>query len=507
MKSSIHLSAILLGVPCLIASAFKPVQAIELTEVSKIAKTVTVQIEGQNPGSGVLIHRQGNIYKVLTAAHVVATEDEYEIITVDNQRHGLDYNHVKKFPGIDLALVEFSSPHSYQVANLGNSNEIQSGESVYISGFPMPTAAITNSIFTFSPGLVTANASTPLADGYSLVYNNNTLPGMSGGAVLDNNGKLIGIHGRADSEQLVKKTETVYVKTGFNLGIPIHLFETLIADVAPSLGFTAKVSIPTQTNLTADDWFLKAAEKYKKRDYQGAIADLDQAIQLNPKYGIAYNNRGSARLFLGDSPGAIADHNQAIQLQPDYAKAYFNRGNAKRISKDYQGAISDYSTAIQLTPDDADSYTNRGFARVAIGDQKGARADYDQAIQLSPDHAIAYTNRGALRSQLGDKEGAIADYSKAIQSKPDYMMAYYNRGVIYRQLGKNLQGAIADNTKAIQLQPDLAEAYGNRGLLLIKIGDKQDAIANLKTAARLFKEQGRPKDYDKAMKLIQKISP
>jgi tetratricopeptide (TPR) repeat protein len=42
-------------------------------------------------------------------------------------------------------------------------------------------------------------------------------------------------------------------------------------------------------------------------------------------------NRGLAKYNLGDYQGAIADYNQAIQIKPDDAVAYNNRGNAKDI--------------------------------------------------------------------------------------------------------------------------------------------------------------------------------
>jgi len=83
-------------------------------------------------------------------------------------------------------------------------------------------------------------------------------------------------------------------------------------------------------------------------DFQGAIADYNQAIKFKPDYALAYLNRGSAKSNLGDKQGAIADYNQAIQLQPDYAYAYYNRGVAKKNLGDNQGAIADYNQAAQL---------------------------------------------------------------------------------------------------------------------------------------------------------------
>ena len=169
-------------------------------------------------------------------------------------------------------------------------------------------------------------------------------------------------------------------------------------DSTPS---TADNSAPS----TAEEFFERGLEKQDKEDYQGAIADYGQAIQLKPDYAVAYYNRGVTRRKLGDHKGAIADYNQAIKIKPDYALAYNNRGIARSDLGDYKGAIADYDQAIKLKPDYALAYNNRGIARSDLGDHKGAIADYDQAIQLRPDYALAYYNRGVARRKLGDHKG------------------------------------------------------------------------------------------------------
>ena len=45
----------------------------------------------------------------------------------------------------------------------------------------------------------------------------------------------------------------------------------------------------------AEKYFKLGEQKYNKKDYQGAIADYDKAIELNPKDVRAYYNRGVAK--------------------------------------------------------------------------------------------------------------------------------------------------------------------------------------------------------------------
>ncbi len=75
---------------------------------------------------------------------------------------------------------------------------------------------------------------------------------------------------------------------------------------------------------------------------------LLRAIQINPNFAQAYNNRGLARHNMGDKQGAISDFTQAIQINPNFAQAYNNRGATRNDLGDKEGAISDFKKAAQL---------------------------------------------------------------------------------------------------------------------------------------------------------------
>ncbi|KOP24080.1 hypothetical protein AMR41_22110, partial [Hapalosiphon sp. MRB220] len=67
-----------------------------------------------------------------------------------------------------------------------------------------------------------------------------------------------------------------------------------------------------------------------------------------PNLAQAYNNRGITRSELGDQQGAIADFNTAIKINPNLALAYIGRGVARAAIGDQQGAIADLQKAADL---------------------------------------------------------------------------------------------------------------------------------------------------------------
>jgi tetratricopeptide (TPR) repeat protein len=500
--------------------------AISADEVGKIAKSITVLIDSKNPGSGIIIKRNGNTYTVLTARHVFKdAQAKYEIVTPDDKRYLLNYSSVKKLPNIDLAVVEFTSSQTYSVAKIGNSDLATEGKAAYVAGFPKTSAAINTSIYNFTDGRITANASRPLEDGYALVYSNNTLPGMSGGPVLNENGEVVGIHGRADTRAAESSSinQNIQIaKTGFNLGIPINTSLRLLASSQVDLGVKVP-SAPVVTGLKADNFYVQGGEKYQKKDYEGAIAAYSQAIQLNPNYVEAYKSRGDARSELQDNQGAIADYNKALQINPNYASSYLGRGTVRGTLRDERGAMADFNEALRINPNYAEAYLKRGTYRYyRLKDKQGGIEDVNQGIRLNPNSQYAYFLRSYLREEkdyqgliedmsemirinpksqtgyngraqarykLGDKQGALADYNEALRLNPNWVIVYEYRGIVRSELGDR-QGAIADLDRVVQMTPNYASGYYSRGIVRSELGDKQGAIQDFQKAAYLYQQQG-----------------
>ena len=116
--------------------------------------------------------------------------------------------------------------------------------------------------------------------------------------------------------------------------------------------------------------------------------------ESHPGTAEEYLRRGEDRAGKKDYDGAIADYNTALQLKPDYAEAYNDRGHAYYWKWSHDRAIADFTRAIELRPNYPNAFNNRGAAYLASGgSHELAMADFDQAIRLKPDFRNAYVNR------------------------------------------------------------------------------------------------------------------
>ncbi|MEH2267934.1 MAG: tetratricopeptide repeat protein [Nostoc sp.] len=224
--------------------------------------------------------------------------------------------------------------------------------------------------------------------------------------------------------------------------------------------------------------------KYDAGNYEGAIEDFNQVIELDPQNAVAYNRRGDAYYRLGDYEQAQADASQAILLNPQDANAYFDRGFAISELGKYKEAIADYTQAIKLNSENAYAYYGRGLARGQLKDNKGAIGDFSKAIALKPQYTEAYLQRGILRRRLRLPQGAIQDFDRVIKINPSDAKAYYQRGLT-QSINKQKYAAVKDYTDAININPKYIEAYLNRGDVYSDLGDNLEATEDYNTILQI----------------------
>ena len=395
-------------------------------DVNQVYKQVTVKINagnGNDSGTGVIIAKKGNIYTVLTAAHVIETSNQElsnDTRVITYMGHDYKANKVESFRKIsenfDLGLLQFKSETAYSQAIIGNSDQVTEKMEIYVSGYPSAL-----DIKYQKPDILTAKISSRqdnIPNGYDLRYAPPGSSGMSGGAVFDACGRVIGIHGRSDSVGKFKdkNDEEKDIKDSFSLIISINKFVKLL----PQFGLTKNELLFDRSPLTNpsgknSDAFAQGIVSLDSKNYLKAIKDFSEAIKTkNNNIHWAYFYRAISHSIIGNKSNAIDDYTQAIKFNPKLARYYYNRGLIyARYFKKYQDGLSDFDQAIKINPKFGDAYAERGNCYLSLGDIQKAIEDYTNAIKIMPHSAEAYYNRGIAYDKKEQPELALRDFKQA----------------------------------------------------------------------------------------------
>jgi tetratricopeptide (TPR) repeat protein len=234
-----------------------------------------------------------------------------------------------------------------------------------------------------------------------------------------------------------------------------------------------------------DDLLTSGSQKAKAKDFKGALADANRALELDPKSVSAYELRADVRTGLGDLKGTVEDYSEAIRLQPNRWYSWFGRGVTRINTKDPDGAINDLTRAIEIKPRNPLSYWNRGTAHWRKKNTSSAMEDFSKAIELQPKYTDAYASRGHLRDESGDVDGALADLSNAIQLGSKAAWDFQARGTIYLYRKKSPEKALADFEQAILCEPENPLGFFFRAAARVEREEWDLAIEDFKRSIKL----------------------
>jgi tetratricopeptide (TPR) repeat protein len=533
--------------------------------IKAIAETITVKIESAGyPGSGVIIGKKGRTYYVLTARHVLKDANPGEeafVSTHDGESYPIDTNQFVPLPNnLDLLLLQFKSDRDYPVATISEYNyrlyqnndyehqlftDATAQQYVFVAGWPLDSTERV-----FNPGILFDNSGTAISNqpdvsdetnftGYELVYTNLTHPGMSGGPVLDTQGRLIAIHGRGDGRQIGAEDEIereyleevgspIRIKVGLSLGIPIQSFLAWATTQEVSKHLTREDTAPAPFSQTAIDrwqppievedqenpyhWLEKGNLLWrigKVAEARGAFIKANQIYlaQNQKELYLAWFAKGFADGFAQNFDLALEACDKAIQLQVSPSRykyeAYRCKAGALKELQQFEPALASLEQAIAYNSNNPADWLTQGELKYALGQYQGAVESFDKAIELrqqqhlSPS-ALMYSNRSFVRLELKQYKLALQDVETAIQLDPNYVPAWSNKGLILETMEEN-EASLEAYDKAIELDVNDYNVWTNRAFVLYKLQRYEEARASLETALKI-----KP-DYQPAIDSLEQL--
>jgi tetratricopeptide (TPR) repeat protein len=148
----------------------------------------------------------------------------------------------------------------------------------------------------------------------------------------------------------------------------------------------------------------QGVEASKSKDWNKAIEMFRKATERDKKFVpnlvVAYQHRAFEAAGQRKYQNAIADLTEALKVNPQDARTYEQRAAMEMQAKDYDKAVADYSQAIKLTPDEISNYLYRGYVYELKRDKKSAMADTQSALKIDPTNQEALDRKARLQITL-----------------------------------------------------------------------------------------------------------
>lgn len=202
-----------------------------------------------------------------------------------------------------------------------------------------------------------------------------------------------------------------------------------------------------------------------------AIAQLKEAIRLDPTYAGAWANLGVAMLKQGDASAAAEQMEKALALSPFEfdAELYYYLGSARFELGQYEAARERFGQALQLRPVYPEAMCSLGNSLRSLGRLSEAEAALRAALRDAPNYAVAWANLGIVLSEIGRSDEAVGAYEQALKcqvgSEADSAFAaelYVRLGRLLQQMGR-VEAARESFAAALRISPDLSEAREGLG--------------------------------------------
>ncbi|HWE74414.1 MAG TPA: DegQ family serine endoprotease [Stellaceae bacterium] len=335
----------------------------------------------QSLGSGVILGADGT---VVTNHHVI--DGAQQITVVLNDRREFEAKVLLSDEHADLAVLKIDTHGEHlPVLELGDSDQLEVGDLVLAIGDPFGVGQ------TVTSGIVSALARTGIgSDVSSFIQTDAAInPGNSGGALVDLDGKLVGIN------------TAIFSQSGGSIGIGFAIPTTLVRTVLQAATSGAPVRRP---------WFGATG--------QAVTAELANALHLPHPGGVLVKEvttdgpAAKSGIRLGDVITSIGGHNVGDPDDLRYRIAILPMDVATPVQLWRDGQATTATVTLTALPETPSRQTatmadNTPLAGATVANLNPAQADELGLATSLRGVAVVSTKSGTLADRLGLHPGDI----------------------------------------------------------------------------------------------------
>jgi mitochondrial import receptor subunit TOM70 len=206
----------------------------------------------------------------------------------------------------------------------------------------------------------------------------------------------------------------------------------------PPAGLGEDVELEENTGPGQLQLGLKSMSKKTAEGYTEAAAAFREAVKLGDlgdHEAFAYNMRATFAYLEGDTNGALEDLNKAIELQPSLTQAYIKRASMQLELGNKDAAAADFEKAMSQDENDPDIYYHRAQLHFILGEYSDAAKDYQKSIDLDTNFIYSHIQLGVTQYKLGSIASSMATFKRCIkkfENVPD-VYNYYGELLLDQQ--------------------------------------------------------------------------
>ncbi|MBX9669532.1 MAG: rhomboid family intramembrane serine protease [Candidatus Obscuribacterales bacterium] len=240
-------------------------------------------------------------------------------------------------------------------------------------------------------------------------------------------------------------------------------------------------------------WFLKGVESLERFENNKAIEAFNKQLERKPDDSLTLAYRGAALMGLERDKDALADLDRAIELNPKVGSAYMFRARLK-LKEDSilqrRAALADADQAIELKATADEALLTRAHANIQVAlkgsadNFKFALKDIDKVLARSPDNQEALAFRAYVQFQGCNYGDALTSCNRAIAAGASQTWLVETRAKCYARL-KDYKNATGTFDQLIALH-DGSEVYYCvcKAKLLRAMGETKSAVQVLDDVVR-----------------------
>jgi protein O-GlcNAc transferase len=176
----------------------------------------------------------------------------------------------------------------------------------------------------------------------------------------------------------------------------------------------------------AEALFLLGNMSHQKGNYLDAISYFTRAVAESPQLPILHLSLGTSLMVLKRYEESIAELKEAILLDPCYSTAWFQLGAVHEAQGNLDLAINAYSETQRLDPSHDHAVQRSADIRHRQNRMEEAMELYQEALRLQPNNFMVCNNAGNAAKYLGRINEALAWYQKAQDLEPNQRICASN---------------------------------------------------------------------------------